>query len=72
MNNSKNQTIAKSDKDEGNNSKDFDYDHIHKYTRALHNATLNSADLGLALMTKKFWKFLHSAEPWTSADKNGN
>ena len=24
------------------------------YTRALHNAALNSADLGLALMTKKF------------------
>ena len=24
------------------------------YARALHNAALNSADLGLALMTKKF------------------
>ena len=43
---------------------------ILKYTRASHNAALNSADLDIALMTKKFWKFLHSAEPWYSADKN--
>ena len=31
MNDSKNQTIAKSDKGEGNNSKDFDQDHFDTY-----------------------------------------
>ena len=29
MDDSKNQTITESDKDEGNNSQDFDQDHIH-------------------------------------------
>ena len=43
---------------------------ISMYTRALHNAALNSADLDIVLITKKSWKFLHSAEPWYySADK---
>ena len=32
------------------------------YTRASHNTALNSADLDIALMTKKSWKFLHSAD----------
>ena len=39
------------------------------YTRASHNAASNSADPGLALITKSSWKFLHNAEPWISADK---
>ena len=43
---------------------------INDYTRALHNAALNGADLGLALMTKSSWKFLHDSEPQFSADKN--
>ena len=36
----------------------------------LHQPALNSADLNIAQMTKKAWKFLHSAEPWYSANKN--
>ena len=36
----------------------------------LHQPALNSADLNIAQMTKKSWKFLHSAEPWYSTDKN--
>ena len=40
------------------------------HTKASHNTASNSADLGLVLMTKSSWKFLHNAEPWISADKN--
>ena len=39
------------------------------YARALHNAVSNSADLGLALMTKRYWKFLHNTESRFSTDK---
>ena len=43
-------------------------DKIPKGKNAQSRQLLNSADLGLELMTKKILKFLHSAEPWTSAD----
>ena len=39
------------------------------YTRALHNAASNSADLGIALMIKSSLKFLQNAVPWISVDK---
>ena len=39
------------------------------YSRVSHNAASNSADLGIVLMIKHSWKFLHNIEPWISADK---
>ena len=46
----------------------FRYQICHN-TRASHNATSNSADLSIVLMTKSSWKFLHNTEHWIIADK---
>ena len=43
MNDSKNQTIAKSDKGEGNNSKDFDQDHFDIYPDLPDSCVMNNA-----------------------------